>query len=81
MKGFLKECSLLEACILTDMHSFYGFRDFFFYILPLVVCPCVLQKDNIRNQREHVVLTLANTQSRLGIPVEADPVSAFIRFT
>lgn len=31
------------------------------------------QKDNIRNQREHVVLTLANTQSRLGIPVEADP--------
>ncbi|KAK6123689.1 hypothetical protein DH2020_042571 [Rehmannia glutinosa] len=33
------------------------------------------QKDNIRNQREHVVLTLANAQSRLGIPVEADPVS------
>ncbi|CAA0830180.1 Callose synthase 10 [Striga hermonthica] len=31
------------------------------------------QKDNIRNQREHVVLTLANAQSRLGIPVEADP--------
>ncbi|KAL8517464.1 hypothetical protein ACS0TY_015636 [Phlomoides rotata] len=31
------------------------------------------QKDNIRNQREHVILTLANTQSRLGIPFEADP--------
>ncbi|XP_042027925.1 callose synthase 10-like isoform X1 [Salvia splendens] len=31
------------------------------------------QKDNIRNQREHMVLTLANSQSRLGIPVEADP--------
>ncbi|GFQ03859.1 callose synthase 10 [Phtheirospermum japonicum] len=31
------------------------------------------QKDNIRNQREHVVLTLANAQSRLGIPIEADP--------
>ncbi|PIN24305.1 1,3-beta-glucan synthase/callose synthase catalytic subunit [Handroanthus impetiginosus] len=31
------------------------------------------QKDNIRNQREHLVLTLANAQSRLGIPVEADP--------
>ncbi|KAL6576445.1 Callose synthase 10 [Orobanche hederae] len=31
------------------------------------------QKDNIRNQREHVILTLANAQSRLGIPVEADP--------
>ncbi|KAL0415758.1 UNVERIFIED_CONTAM: Callose synthase 10 [Sesamum latifolium] len=31
------------------------------------------QKDNIRNQREHLVLALANAQSRLGIPVEADP--------
>lgn len=34
-----------------------------------------LQKDNIRNQRENVVLALANAQSRLGLPVEADPVS------
>ncbi|KAF3436800.1 hypothetical protein FNV43_RR19553 [Rhamnella rubrinervis] len=31
------------------------------------------QKDNIRNQRENVVLTVANAQSRLGILVEADP--------
>ncbi|KAK4436910.1 Callose synthase 10 [Sesamum alatum] len=31
------------------------------------------QKDNIRNQREHLILALANAQSRLGIPVEADP--------
>ncbi|EYU40120.1 hypothetical protein MIMGU_mgv1a000075mg [Erythranthe guttata] len=31
------------------------------------------QKDNIRNQREHVVLALANAQSRLGIPIDADP--------
>lgn len=31
------------------------------------------QKDNIRNQREHIVLTIANAQSRLGMPVEADP--------
>nr|KAJ0213847.1 hypothetical protein LSAT_V11C400188290 [Lactuca sativa] len=31
------------------------------------------QKDNIRNQRENVVLSLANAQSRLGIPTEADP--------
>ncbi|KAE8705196.1 hypothetical protein F3Y22_tig00110429pilonHSYRG00131 [Hibiscus syriacus] len=30
-------------------------------------------KDNVRNQRENVVLTIANAQSRLGIPVEADP--------
>lgn len=31
------------------------------------------QKDNIRNQRENVVLALANAQSRLGIPSGADP--------
>lgn len=36
----------------------------------------ILQKDNVRNQRENVVLTIANAQCRLGIPVEADPVSA-----
>ena len=34
-----------------------------------------LQKDNIRNQRENVVLTIANAQCRLGLPVEANPVS------
>ncbi|VFQ97396.1 unnamed protein product [Cuscuta campestris] len=31
------------------------------------------QKDNIRNQRESVILTVANAQSRLGIPIDADP--------
>ncbi|XP_076929044.1 callose synthase 10-like [Bidens hawaiensis] len=31
------------------------------------------QKDNIRNQRENVVLALANAQSRLGIPVGPEP--------
>ncbi|KAL3342752.1 hypothetical protein AABB24_026672 [Solanum stoloniferum] len=31
------------------------------------------QKDNVRNQRENVILIVANAQSRLGIPVEADP--------
>ncbi|XP_042505400.1 callose synthase 10-like isoform X2 [Macadamia integrifolia] len=31
------------------------------------------QKDNIRNQRENVILLVANAQSRLGIPVEAEP--------
>lgn len=31
------------------------------------------QGDNIRNQREHVVLMVANAQSRLGIPNNADP--------
>ncbi|EPS69797.1 hypothetical protein M569_04967, partial [Genlisea aurea] len=33
----------------------------------------LLQKDNIKNQREHLVLTLANQQSRLGIPQESEP--------
>ncbi|PSR89496.1 Callose synthase [Actinidia chinensis var. chinensis] len=31
------------------------------------------QKDNVRNQRENVVLTIANAQSRLGINAEANP--------
>ncbi|CAI9112991.1 OLC1v1013507C1 [Oldenlandia corymbosa var. corymbosa] len=31
------------------------------------------QRDNVRNQRENVILALANAQSRLGLPVEADP--------
>ncbi|KAK4778668.1 hypothetical protein SAY86_006196 [Trapa natans] len=31
------------------------------------------QNGNVRNQRENVVLQLANAQSRLGIPVEANP--------
>ncbi|MCL7026736.1 hypothetical protein MKW94_027145 [Papaver nudicaule] len=31
------------------------------------------QKDNIKNQRENVILSVANAQTRLGLPVEADP--------
>ncbi|XP_061360871.1 callose synthase 10 [Gastrolobium bilobum] len=31
------------------------------------------QKDNVRNQRENVVLMIANVQSRHGIPAETDP--------
>ncbi|KAJ4712497.1 Callose synthase [Melia azedarach] len=31
------------------------------------------QKDNIRNQRENVVMMVANAQARLGIPGDADP--------
>ncbi|XP_050224596.1 callose synthase 10 [Mercurialis annua] len=31
------------------------------------------QKDNIRNQRENVILLISNAQSRLGIPVQPDP--------
>ncbi|BAT79417.1 hypothetical protein VIGAN_02229900 [Vigna angularis var. angularis] len=31
------------------------------------------QKDNVRNQRENVILMIANKQSRLGIPAETDP--------
>ncbi|KAH9720643.1 callose synthase 10 [Citrus sinensis] len=32
------------------------------------------QKDNIRNQRENIVLAIANAQARLGIPADADPL-------
>jgi len=37
-----------------------------------------MQKDNIRNQRENVILMIANKQSGLGIPAETDPVSSFM---
>ncbi|MCL7034671.1 hypothetical protein MKW94_025146, partial [Papaver nudicaule] len=30
-------------------------------------------KDNIKNQRENVILTVANAQTRLSLPVEAEP--------
>ncbi|XP_017251756.1 callose synthase 10 isoform X2 [Daucus carota subsp. sativus] len=32
------------------------------------------QKDNIKNQRENVILIIANAQSRVGIPAESDPI-------
>ncbi|KAM1025761.1 hypothetical protein ACFX13_039518 [Malus domestica] len=38
----------------------------------LLECVFGFQKDNVRNQRENVVLTIANAQSRLGIPGSAD---------
>ncbi|BBH03870.1 glucan synthase-like 8 [Prunus dulcis] len=41
----------------------------------LLECVFGFQKDNVTNQRENVLLTVANAQSRLGVPVEADPVS------
>ncbi|KAL9235580.1 hypothetical protein vseg_010326 [Gypsophila vaccaria] len=31
------------------------------------------QRDNVRNQRENVILSIANAQSRLGFPDERDP--------
>ncbi|XP_011024097.1 PREDICTED: callose synthase 10 isoform X2 [Populus euphratica] len=31
------------------------------------------QNDNVRNQRENVVLAIANAQSRLDLPIQADP--------
>ncbi|XAR67941.1 1,3-beta-glucan synthase, partial [Bertholletia excelsa] len=32
-----------------------------------------MQRDNVRNQRENVVLAIANAQTRLGVPAEANP--------
>lgn len=46
----------------------------FFFCLVFLKHIC-LQKDNIRNQRENVIMIIANAQSRLGIPTESDPVS------
>jgi callose synthase len=40
----------------------------------------VVQDDNIRNQRENVVLILANAQSRLSLSVGTDPVGSSAPF-
>jgi hypothetical protein len=47
---------------------------FFLWSITSSLLP-LLQNDNVRNQRENVVLAIANAQSRLGIPIQADPVS------
>jgi len=36
------------------------------------------QKDNVSNQREHIIHLLANEQSRLRIPDDTEPVGAFV---
>jgi hypothetical protein len=33
--------------------------------------------DNVRNQRENVILTVANAQAQIGLP-STDPVSSFL---
>ncbi|KAK4266518.1 hypothetical protein QN277_027422 [Acacia crassicarpa] len=42
-------------------------------MLDFLQCIFGFQKDNVSNQREHLVHLLANEQSRLGIPDEAEP--------
>ncbi|XP_062116060.1 callose synthase 10 isoform X2 [Humulus lupulus] len=56
---------------LPDDYVIIGDRDADMFDLLEIVFG--FQKDNIRNQRENVVLAIANAQSRLGIPSEADP--------
>ncbi|GER25525.1 3 glucan synthase [Striga asiatica] len=72
--GFQKLSSLSALCHFRSISCFMDKREVFEWKLASSLSVCnIVQKDNIRNQREHVVLTLANAQSRLGIPVEADP--------
>ncbi|KAK8506312.1 hypothetical protein V6N13_016471 [Hibiscus sabdariffa] len=42
-------------------------------LMDFLHCVFGFQKDNVSNQREHIVLLLANEQSRLGIPEEPEP--------
>ncbi|KAJ6410326.1 hypothetical protein OIU84_007138 [Salix udensis] len=47
-----------------------------FPLFPCSVTFCLLpllQNDNVRNQRENIILSIANAQSRLGLPIQADP--------
>ncbi|KAF4376976.1 hypothetical protein F8388_022692 [Cannabis sativa] len=56
---------------LPDDYVIIGDRDADMFDLLEVVFG--FQKDNIRNQRENVVLSIANAQTRLEVPSEADP--------
>lgn len=56
--------------VYTEFLSF--FSDF---VALLNIILYFVQKDNILNQRENVILALANAQARLGLPSEMEPVS------
>lgn len=52
------------------------FPDCLLFLLLTLFFVCLEQRDNVRNQREHLVLTLSNAQSQLSIPGQNDPVSS-----
>lgn len=56
--------------VYTEFLSF--FSDF---VALLDIILYFVQKDNTRNQRENVILALANAQARLGLAPETEPVS------
>lgn len=55
--------------------SYLTWKLFFFVFHFLIYQFLWPQKDSVSNQREHIVLLLANEQSRLNIPEETEPVS------
>jgi hypothetical protein len=61
-----------------DQFVRHQFHDRILYCLCIeyLICLGLFQDDNIRNQRENVVLTLANAQSRLGLLDGTEPVSS-----
>jgi len=61
----------------TSSSVLWNFSKKSFEIICFLLLICELygyQKDNVSNQREHVVHLLANEQSRLGIPDATEPV-------
>lgn len=64
--NFLLIVNQIVTCFRMSLMSLIFVRFMFF-----VLC----QKDNVSNQREHIVHLLANEQSRLRIPEETEPVS------
>jgi len=61
----------------TSSSVLWNFSKKSFGIICFLLLICELygyQKDNVSNQREHVVHLLANEQSRLGIPDATEPV-------
>lgn len=80
MLDFLHYIFGFQVCIsekrlssfILHMEAFFSFSLVFHFLIYNFLWP---QKDSVSNQREHIVLLLANEQSRLNIPEETEPVS------
>lgn len=78
-EGMYMVCELICGQICHCTLHFNIYIEFLSFLSDLVALLNILlyfvQKDNIRNQRENVILALANAQARLGLSSEREPVS------
>ena len=80
---WLCNCMGSSLFLASDQLVRHQLHDKILYCLCIkhLICLGLFQDDNIRNQRENVVLTLANAQSRLGLLDGTEPVSSLFTAT